>query len=216
MQPSFLEIKPLDPVARTLVVFFHGVGSDAKDLIGIVPYMQESLADAHFLSLNGLQRYDMAHFGYQWFSLQNRDSQIMQTEIEKTAPLVINFLEAKLDEMKLTYKDLFLVGFSQGTMLATYIATCFERELAGIVGFAGAIIPNPNFQGNIKTPICFIHGKNDEVLRVEMMRQSVDHLKNIGFSVESHEIPFLTHSIDMECIKIATNFIKNNYESSTR
>jgi phospholipase/carboxylesterase len=219
MQPTFLEVKPLNSnqdnnhKAKKLAVLLHGVGSDAKDLISIVPYINQSLPDVHFLALNGLQKYDLASFGFQWFSLQNRDQKAMQEGVKQTVPLVVEFLEQKLRELELNFEDLFLIGFSQGTMLATHIATSFKEKLAGIVGFAGTIIPNPNFTGNIHTPICFIHGSEDEVLKVDLMRQSAQHLKEIGFNVETYEIPFLTHSIDMKCIQIAIKFIKNNYES---
>ncbi len=213
LSPSFVEVKPLEPKAKKLVVFFHGVGSDAKDLISIVPYMQDSLPDAHFISLNGLQKYDMASFGYQWFSLKDREQRVMAQEVGKAVPLVINSLENFLQKLELSFEDLFLVGFSQGTMLATHIATSFDKRLAGVVGFAGAIIPKADFCGNFNTPICFIHGKEDEVLPIDLMYKSADYLKQFSFNVETHEIPFLTHSIDMQCIQIATKFIKNYYES---
>ena len=217
MTEAFLQINPINLETniktKNLIVMFHGVGSNAQDLINIVPYMQKDLPNSHFISLNGVQKYDMAPFGFQWFSLKNRDAKIMRLEVDKTIPIVIEFLEKKIIELGLDFEKLFLVGFSQGTMLATSIATSFKQKLAGIVGFAGAIIPQDNFTGNNRTPICLIHGLDDEVLKIELMRQSRDYLKQLGFQVESHEIPFLTHSIDIQSIQIATNFIKNNYVS---
>jgi phospholipase/carboxylesterase len=210
MIEDFLQISPINSAAKNLVVMFHGVGSDAQDLINIAPYMQKDLPDTHFISLNGLQKYDMAPFGFQWFSLKNRDTNVMRSEVDKTIPAVFDFLEKKIIELNLSFEQLFLVGFSQGSMLATSIATSFKQKLAGIIGFSGAVILR-NFTGNNLTPICLIHGLEDEVIKIELMRRSRDHLKQLGFQVESHEIPFLTHSIDMQGIKIATNFIKNHY-----
>lgn len=210
MIEDFLQISPINSVAKNLVVMFHGVGSDAQDLLNIAPYMQKDLPDTHFISLNGLQKYDMAPFGFQWFSLKNRDASVMRSQVDKTLPAVLDFLERKVMELNLSFEQLFLVGFSQGSMLATSIATSFKQRLAGIIGFAGAVILR-NFTGNNLTPICLIHGLEDEVIKIELMRRSRDHLKQLGFQVESHEIPFLTHSIDMQSISIATNFIKNHY-----
>ncbi len=210
MIEDFLQISPINSAAKNLVVMFHGVGSDAQDLVNIAPYMQKDLPDTHFISLNGLQKYDMAPFGFQWFSLKNRDASVMRSEVDKTLPAVLDFLEKKIIELNLSFEQLFLVGFSQGSMLATSIATSFKQKLAGIIGFSGAVILR-NFTGNNLTPICLIHGLEDEVIKIELMRRSRDHLKQLGFQVESHEIPFLTHSIDMQGISIATNFIKNHY-----
>lgn len=209
MQYSFIQTLPLQPKASKLAILLHGVGSDAQDISMIIPYMQQSLPGVHFIALDGLQKYDMGAFGYQWFSLQNRNQQNMQIEAGKTAPLVIKFLELKLAELALDFEDLFLIGFSQGTMLSMQIANSFDKKLAGIIGFAGAIIPPQNFDGNNNTPICFIHGSNDEILHIDLMHQSADFMKKLGFKVETHTIPNLTHSIDMRCIQIANNFISN-------
>jgi phospholipase/carboxylesterase len=212
MTEDFLQIKPINTKAKNLVVMFHGVGSNAQDIISIVPYMQRDLPDSYFISLNGLQKYDMAPFGFQWFSLKNRNLQVMRSQVDKTLPAILEFLKKKTQELDLGFEQLFLVGFSQGAMLASYIATSFKQQLAGIVAFSGTIILR-NFIGNNLTPMCFIHGLDDEVLKIELMRQGRDHLKQLGFQIESYEIPFLGHSIDMQGIKIATNFIKNNYVS---
>jgi phospholipase/carboxylesterase len=173
----------------------------------IIPYMQEYLPDAHFISLNGLQKYDMSVFGYQWFTFKSRDHKDLEREVGKSVPAVVDFLTDKIAELSLSFDDVFLVGFSQGTMLATHIATSFDEKLAGIIGFSGTIIPNSNFKGNVKTPICFIYGTDDEVLSVDFLRSSVQTLQQIGFHVESHEIARLGHSIDLNGIKLANNFI---------
>ncbi len=212
MQYSFIETKSINPKPTKLAVLLHGVGSDAKDLAMIIPHMQKTLPSVHFIALNGIQPYDMANFGYQWFSFKDRSPESMQTQADQSLPLVMKFLQMHLDLLGLDFSDLFLIGFSQGTMLATHIGMYGGKKMAGIVGFAGSIIPprkqaSGQLSDQQKTPICFIHGAQDNVLSIDIMRQSADFLSKIGFTVYSHEIQNLTHSIDMRSIQIANNFI---------
>ena len=71
---DYPEIKPLSGKADKLLVLLHGVGSDGHDLIGLVPFIQEALPHHHFISPHGVEPYDMAPFGRQWFSLKDRDN----------------------------------------------------------------------------------------------------------------------------------------------
>jgi phospholipase/carboxylesterase len=207
MKYGFVETKPLSGNAKKLAILLHGVGSDAKDLAMIIPYMQEALPDFHFISLNGAQKYDAAAFGYQWFSFKSREHKYLEEEVGKTVPVLLNFAQEKLSDLSLDFEDLFLIGFSQGAMVATHVATSFDKKLGGIVAFSGTIIPRSNFQGNINTPICFIYGTDDEILSLELIRNSARILSQIGFNAESFEIPRLGHSIDLKGIQLANNFI---------
>src|SRR3546814_3847788 len=66
----------LDPAdggaAKALVVMLHGVGADGNDLIGIAPLWAQLLPGVAFVSPNAPEPCDMAPFGHQWFSLQDR------------------------------------------------------------------------------------------------------------------------------------------------
>ena len=123
--------------------------------------------------------------------------------------MVIEFLKVQLESLDLGFENLFLVGFSQGAILSNYIATSFKEKLGGIISFAGAMIPIDVASGSLHTPVCFIHGIEDQVISIDLMRRSAEKMRELGFTVQAHEIPNLTHSIDMRCIEIANNFILN-------
>jgi phospholipase/carboxylesterase len=57
---------------RQLVVLLHGVGADGQDLIGLAPMLAERLPHALFVAPDAPQPCDMAPYGRQWFSLQDR------------------------------------------------------------------------------------------------------------------------------------------------
>ncbi|MGY9015845.1 MAG: alpha/beta hydrolase, partial [Rhodospirillales bacterium] len=66
-------LPPMDGgTPEQLVLLLHGVGADGNDLIGLAPYFQKVLPKALFVSPDAPFSYDMAPFGRQWFSLQER------------------------------------------------------------------------------------------------------------------------------------------------
>ena len=104
-----------------LVVMLHGVGSDGNDLISLVPDIKKFMPTCHFISPHGIEAYDMAHFGGQWFSLQDRTPSTILNLIDSNVSLVGNLIEQKQNSLSLTNKDTILFGFSQGTMMGLYL-----------------------------------------------------------------------------------------------
>lgn len=206
-----------------LVIFLHGVGSNAQDLIDLAPLFAEKFRDAYFISPNAIEKYDMAPFGYQWFSLKDRSVEAMQEGIAKSAPILAKNIEEKLTELNFSHKDLILIGFSQGTMMAIDFALRAKEKICAVIGFSGTMVPPSDVDElitknsaeagdqNNKTPVCLIHGTDDEVLAVEYMRKSIDFLKSQGFPTDSLEIPNLKHSIDKSGVDFAINFISKYY-----
>ncbi|NDB82377.1 MAG: hypothetical protein EB127_06500 [Alphaproteobacteria bacterium] len=193
--------------AKNLVIFMHGLGSNGEDLMGLVPFFEDSMPDCHFYSPNGIEPCDIIPFGYQWFSLQDRDPHVMEREISRSIPLVKQLIENKLKSLDLTYKDLILIGFSQGAMLSLYIAHELTEPIKAVIAFSGLFYP-PTKIGSVNTPICLIHGKEDEVVPFSSMKDSVDSLRNVGArDFETYAIDNLAHSIDLNGIRFAQQFL---------
>ena len=63
-----------------------------------------------------------------------------------------------------------------------------------------------------KPPVCIIHGSKDDVVPLALGKFTAKTLKSIGFEVQMHEIENLPHAIDLECVKIAADFLRGNLE----
>lgn len=195
---------------KKLIVFLHGLGSNGQDLLGLVPYLQDSLPDCHFYSPNGIQECDMHPFGFQWFSLQDRDPHVIAKELELSAPQVLDIIDEKLAELELEYKDLILFGFSQGTMLSLYISTSLSDNISATIGFSGAFFEPKNLN-DLSSPICLIHGTNDDVVPFQKLMDAEENLKRLGAKkIIAHKIDGLGHSIDLQGLKYAIDFINEN------
>ena len=104
-----------------LVILLHGLGADGNDLIGLAPYWAPLLPDAEFLSPNAPFPCDMAPYGYQWFSVQDRSPEARLAGVRAAAPILDAFIDDELQKRGLDRGDSALVGFSQGTMMSLFV-----------------------------------------------------------------------------------------------
>ena len=198
--------------AKQLVVLLHGLGADGNDLISLAPQIAKVLPDAAFISPNAPEPCDMAPMGYQWFSLQDRSHDAMLAGVEASAPKLQGFLDEVMEYLNLTEEDVFLVGFSQGTMMALHVGMRRERPLGDIVGFSGALVGGDRLPDEIvsKPPVVLIHGDADEVVPFQAMQMAADSLKTAGVEVEAIRRPGLAHGIDPQGMLVALRFINDH------
>ena len=64
------------------------MGSNGHDLIKLAPYIQDHFPDGHFIAPHGVEPYDMAAHGRQWFSLQDRTPYAMKRLLESNVASV--------------------------------------------------------------------------------------------------------------------------------
>jgi phospholipase/carboxylesterase len=204
---DYPEINPLAQTAKKLMVFLHGVGSDGNDLIGLVPFIQKDLSDFHFISPNGIEKYDMAPFGYQWFSLIDRTESVIMKQVQRNAPLVFKIIEDKQKQLGLSNSDTFIFGFSQGAMLGNYLALTADEGYAGMLSFSGRLLL-PEVIKNKTTPFCLVHGKDDSVVDCRETEKLANYLAKEDINHQQLIIPNLDHSIDGRGLDFATKFIE--------
>jgi phospholipase/carboxylesterase len=200
---------PLKGPARQLVVFLHGVGADGQDLIGLAPILAEVLPHAAFCSPNAPERYDMAPFGYQWFSLADRRPEALSAGVRKAAPALNAFLDAELAKFGFGDSALALIGFSQGTMTGLYTALRRPKPCAAVVGFSGALLGVETLANEIKSrpPVLLIHGEEDPVVPFAALAHACGALAAHGVAVEHASRPGLGHGIDGPGLSLAAKFL---------
>jgi phospholipase/carboxylesterase len=183
---------------RQLVVLLHGVGADGSDLIGLAPYWAELLPEAEFLAPDAPFPCDMAPFGRQWFSLQDRSPAAILAGVRATAPILDAFLDDALAARGLDDSRLALVGFSQGTMMSLYVGLRRATAPAGIIGYSGAMIGAHDLPREIRVrpPVLLVHGDADEVVPPQALPMAVKALEAAHVPVESLTRPGLGHGID--------------------
>jgi phospholipase/carboxylesterase len=201
---------------RQLVILLHGLGADGNDLIGLAPYWAPLLPEAEFLAPDAPFPCDMAPFGRQWFSLQDRSSVSILAGVRAAAPILDAFIDDALEARNLEESRLALVGFSQGTMMSLYVGLRRAKALAGIVGFSGALIGSETLPQDIRSrpPVLLIHGDSDEIVPFQALALAEQGLKAAGVRVESLICPGLGHGIDEAGLKRGGAFLRQIFANA--
>src|SRR5437764_5067505 len=145
---------------RHLVILLHGLGADGNDLIGLQQHWGRLVPEAEFISPNAPFPCDMAPYGYQWFSVQDRTPPAVLAGVRAAAPMLDGFIDDELQKRGLDEGDTALVGFSQGTMMALYVGLGRAKPLAGILGYSGRLIAPELLADELRSrpPVLPVHG----------------------------------------------------------
>lgn len=194
---------------KQLMILLHGWGADGPNLIDLADGFAQVLPDAQFIAPNAPYPCEANPYGYQWFSLTDRQPQHMLEGARGAAEILNHFIDEQLKALSLDNSKLALVGFSQGTMVGLHVALRRTPPIAALVGFSGLLLGEETLPKEIaaRPPVCLIHGEADEVVPFASLKHAANALKVHGVPVSAHPRPFLGHSIDMEGMKIAGEFL---------
>tara|TARA_A100001011_G_scaffold274757_1_gene284249 strand:- start:479 stop:1135 length:657 start_codon:yes stop_codon:yes gene_type:complete len=200
--------------ANKLVVFLHGYGADGKDLIDLAKPFGMALPNASFISPDAPHPCAMSSQGRQWFPIE----EIPKGAIKASLGLLY-LIENEAKKLNLDFKDVILIGFSQGAMMSMQCLLINYKQLGAIIGYSGALreenIDAANDQilnGKHKfsdTPILLVHGEQDEIVPFQSLERSKNLLNKIGFNVQTLSRQNLGHGIDPEGISKGMNFLKS-------
>jgi phospholipase/carboxylesterase len=197
---------------KQAVIFLHGLGSNGDDLLGLAPLMQDALPNTAFLAPNAPYAVPMIASGFQWFELWDRSPMQIEQGIRAAAPLIADYVEEIAERFDIPVSKIALVGFSQGTMVGLHAGLRVIDGLAGIVGFAGAMMtPETLHTEKLKKmpPVLLVHGMQDNVVPFFASQQAEMMIKLVGGTARFVQRPFLLHSIDNEGIKECIDFLQN-------
>ena len=195
---------------KKIVLLLHGLGADGDDLIGLAPHIAPALPDAVFISPHAPFPCDMAPYGRQWFSLQERSPGAILAGVQAARPILDAFIDKLLARFGLADRDLALVGFSQGTMMSLYTAPRRALPMAGVLGYSGALAGAELLaaEARARPPVMLIHGDADEIVPAGASQAAKATLAAAGFDVDLHLRPGLPHSIDEQGLILGVNFLR--------
>jgi phospholipase/carboxylesterase len=191
-----------------LVVLLHGLGADGNDLIALAPQLARTLPRALFVSPDAPFPCDMAPYGRQWFSLQDRAPARVHEGTTMARPILDRFLDEALAVWGLKDDALALLGFSQGAMMALHAGLRRKNPPAAIVAFSGALIGDvPPASAGGYPPVLLVHGEDDPVVPFSSFRYARTTLAAAGVSVEAVSRPGLGHGIDPTGLEAAQTML---------
>jgi phospholipase/carboxylesterase len=187
-----------DAVHPTILAL-HGRGSNEHDLIGLADYLP-----ADFLWISPRGPFDLGPDSYEWFQI---------TQIGKPDParlanalqVIDGFINEIIENYPVDKSKLYLLGFSQGTIVSLSYALTYPRRVAGVIAQSGYFPHESGLtidEAGIKhKPILQTHGIQDPTLPVDWARRSRDTLQKLETDLEYHEFN-MAHNVSAESLAV--------------
>lgn len=197
-------------VPKNIIIFLHGYGADASNLVSLWRDFDGVFEDAIFIFPNAPEAFEFGPPGFQWYSLMDRSREALLEKSYIAQQKLNQFIEQVLTKYQADESALSLFGFSQGAMVSIFTGIRLAKTVKCIIGFSGTLIA-PDIakdEAISKPPICMIHGEQDMVVPVSLGKVAYSYLKDSGFNVQFNKISNLEHSIDSLAIEAAVKFIQ--------
>jgi phospholipase/carboxylesterase len=211
-------LAPRSGSARQLIVLLHGYGADGNDLIELGSVWRQVVPQAAFVSPHAPEPCGQAPVGRQWFPLTFRDPNERWVGVKHARPLLERFIDAELTRLGLPPSALALVGFSQGTMMASHIGLRRPVAPAAIVGYSGLLVVPPDgdldaFAAEIRArpPVLLVHGDQDDLIPPQALFQAAQGLAALDVPVEWHMSAGVGHGIDPEGLRHGGEFLARSF-----
>jgi phospholipase/carboxylesterase len=191
---------------QNIIIFIHGYGSSGNDLISLASYF--NLPNTGFISPHAPKI--MAPNSYYWFPIDNFEAQHLLNGINSALETLDNFIKEISQKYQVKNKSqIILCGFSQGALLALHYALTQKEPLGAVLAFSGGAV-NEYLKDNIKnqTPICLVHGENDQVLPATYSKETALMLKNKKHPHSLKIIKKLEHNINKTGLDFAKSFLE--------
>ncbi|HEV7214800.1 MAG TPA: phospholipase [Chloroflexota bacterium] len=184
-------VPPPGPGPHPLLLLLHGRGANEQDLLPLADGL-----DSRFLVVGA--RAPLARWGgYHWYDLIEMGTPEPATFAQSLLALQ-HFVGELLAAYPVAANQLYLLGFSQGAMMAGSMLMTQPETIAGAVLLSGYLPLNQDLPVQTKhlagMPIFIGHGVADNVLTIRHGREARDYFQAAGADLSYHEYP-MAHQI---------------------
>lgn len=193
-------------VHKRTLIWLHGLGDSAE---GFLPLFQMNnlVEDCRIVLLTAPVRPVTLNYGVSmnsWYDITSIGKREMNQQVLESAEVVSEEIESQKKDVS----NLLLGGFSQGGALSLYTAYAhIKNPIAGVIGISSYAM-NYLVKENLKnTPLFLYHGKNDEMVTLEMASSSYQNtLKNVKFELMTES--GLGHGVSLRALNELKNWVK--------
>lgn len=196
-------------VRYATVLALHGRGSNEEDLLGLASHLPEGLA---WISPRAPLLLSLG--SYEWYRVRV----IGRPEPEQVLAAleaIDQFIDEILGAYPIDPQKLFLLGFSQGSILSMCYTLMHPSRVAGVIAQSGYIPNHVDLEideaGVKGKPFLLTHGNQDAVIPIDWDRASRDRLQQLGVDLEYHEFP-MGHNVSMESLEVVHKWLEKQLE----
>jgi phospholipase/carboxylesterase len=211
-----MNIQILEPQAPAMasMIWLHGLGADANDMIGLVQALNLSHLPIRFLFLNAPMRSVTinnnmvmpAWYDIKSLSLTDREDEQGVLETEGS------MLEVIEQQFQQGIQHIYLAGFSQGGAMSLFTGLRMKNKLAGIIALSAYLPLRATFETFNQpsgTPIFMGSGINDPLVKHQWSQQTAEMLEAAGFNLSWHAYP-MEHAVCPQEMQDLSAWITND------
>lgn len=200
-----VSIRNQKPASRyPTILALHGRGSNEQDLIELAPHLPEGL-----LWISPRAPLVLGPDSYEWFRVR-----VIGRPDPEQVLSALETIEHFIDEILSTYpvdpQKLFLLGFSQGSLLSLCFTLSHPSRIAGVIAQSGYIPNTVDLeinQAELKDkPFILTHGEQDTMLPIDWARASRDRLQALGVDLTYNEFQ-MGHNVSMESLSVISAWL---------
>jgi predicted esterase len=179
--------------AKGAVVFLHGRGASADDILGLAQNF-----DLPELANLAPEAAEHTWYPYSFLSPIEQNQPWLDSALKLVGETVQRATTAGIERQKVA-----IVGFSQGACLATEFVARNAARYGGLVAFTGGLIGPPgakfSYSGELSGTPCFLGaGDRDPHVPWKRVEESASVLSGLGAAVTLRRYPGLPHTINQD------------------
>lgn len=203
---------PLEKKNDKILIMLHGYGSNYNDLISLSDFFGD---DYLYISIQANHSLDPN--SYCWWSLHFDSDHTLKSDFDQAKYSVENlnkFIQKEIiTKYNINNKNIILLGFSQGAMLAYALSLNFYDIYKKVIGLSGKIqeeIIKPASYDKYKDHKFYCsHGIFDQTIPITYARKASDWFEKNKINHQFHEFDS-QHNLCMENIEAVKNWLKIN------
>ncbi|WP_440906068.1 alpha/beta hydrolase [Catenovulum sp. SX2] len=216
-QLSYIDVNPQGEV-KSLVVWMHGLGDSGHGFAPLVPELKlPAELGIRFVFPHAPVRPITINNGLPmrgWYDIVSFDMNNRADEkgVLESAAQLQALIDAELSKNDLTHENLVIAGFSQGGVMAYQLGCRQPAAPAGILSLSAYLSRADKLACEATdaakaAPVLAMHGLQDEIIPVQLGRQSADMVKQAGFNVEWQDYP-MQHNVCAEQIGAISKWLQ--------
>lgn len=201
-------IAPAPGTRAPLLIVFHGVGSNERDMGSLAPSF-----DPRFVVVSVRSPITLGPDSFGWFHVQftPQGPVIDAAEAKQAWTTIAQLIDELVAEHDADPARVYLAGFSQGGIVSLATLLTAPEKIAGVVCMSGRLLPEvlPHAVSNDRLrgiPVIWVHGTRDSVLGVQLARAAVPELERRGLDVAYTEFE-MGHEVSRESLATVTRWL---------
>lgn len=187
------------------ILTLHGLGSNEHDLIGLASHLP-----AGFLWISPRAPLVLGRNSFEWYRVRVIGKP-EPAQIISALETIDHFIDEIFSAYPVDPQKLFLLGFSQGSLLSMCYALTRPARVAGVIAQSGYIPSHVNLEieeaAVTNKPFILTHGEQDTMIPVERGRASRDQLQNLGVDLTYQEFQ-MGHSVSMDSLEVISIWLE--------